>query len=134
MIFHIQNHITIMGVELSGTLIAIYDVNQVNPTFKKQEAVIRTGGQYPQELKIQCLQDKVGLLEHCRLGDEITCTVDISGKGYQNAKGEMNYFNNLNCWKLTRTAYDRPTTQAATPPPPPAEAPPASGGQDDLPF
>jgi len=127
-----------MGVELSGTLIAIYDVNQVSATFRKQEAVIRTDGQYPQELKIQCLQDKVGLLEHCRVGDKVVCTVDITGKGYQNAKGEMNYFNNLNCWKLTRTAYDRPTTQAATRQIAPEIAKeveaPASGGQDDLPF
>lgn len=64
--------------------------------FTKRELVIKTmDGKYEQFIPIEYTGDKCALLDDCEIGDEVTCTFNISGREYNGR-----YFVNLLGWKL----------------------------------
>jgi len=47
------------------------------------------------------------------VGDEVTVSIDLRGKEWQNPTGEIKYFNSLNGWRIKKI------NDELTPPPPP---------------
>ena len=106
-------------------------------------------GQYPQHIKFQLTQDKVGLVESFKMGDEVKVTFDLRGRGF-NKNGQMLYFTNLEAWKIEpagaanydggggqqQQAAPRPAAQNQNPTlrAQPSAAPIASDDDNDLPF
>lgn len=85
--------------EIKGELIAIFDKQAISDKFKKREFVIQTPDQYPQVIKFQLTQDRCGMIDSYKLGENITVSFDIKGKEF--VKGtETMYFNSLEAWKL----------------------------------
>ena len=114
-----------MAYELSGKVKLLQDPQTFNSGFTKREmVVIVEDGKYPQEINLEFVQDKVGLLDNIQPGQQVTVSFDIRGREYNGR-----YYNNLQGWKIT-------TEEAAVQdsPPPYDEAPPAAAYDDDIPF
>ena len=125
-----------MRFELDGKVIEIFDVFQVNETFRKREFVIEhteTSGtmDFSDQIKFQLTQDRCSLIDNCRVSDEIKVSFRIRGRRWEK-EGKVNYFTNLEAWKIEKIAASRDDF----PPPPPIseEDTPPPDESDDLPF
>lgn len=91
-----------MALEIQGKLVEIYATQQVTDKFKKREFVIETIERYPQFVKIQLNQDKCGLLDDCKVGEEIKVSFNLNGRPYTKKTGEQDYITNIVGWKIDK--------------------------------
>ena len=129
-----------MSYELTGKLVAKYDVVQRTETFKVREfAVEKTedinGRTITNYAKFQCVQDKTNIIDRVNIGDEIKVYFNIKGSKWEK-DGKVNYITNLDAWRIEQilqtgsntsgnSEYLEPLdTFSATPP----------DAVDDLPF
>lgn len=134
-------------MEIQGKIIAVLDKRSgvsksTGKEWSSQEYVIETHEQYPKKCCFNVFgEDKINTFA-IKAGEELKVSFDIDAHEYQGR-----YFNNINAWKVERTADKAatPTDKAAAPTgtaeaapqaaeaaPQPA-APPAEDA-DDLPF
>ncbi len=134
-------------MEIQGKLLEIFDEMQVNDRFKKREFVIEYADnpQYPEYIKLECIQDKCNILDNFKIGQDVTISINLKGRKWTDPKGEVKYFNTLQAWRIEPASDNDHTSspQASTQTPPPANGNNASAGglysaeeegEDDLPF
>jgi len=113
-----------MAYELTGKVKLLQEPKTFDSGFTKREmVVIVEDGKYPQEINLEFVQDKVGLLDDLQPGQTVTVSFDIRGREYNGR-----YFNNLQGWKIVTE------TDNAAAPMPSSQAPPAGAYDDDIPF
>ena len=98
------NKIYKMSYELSGKLVAKYDVVQRTETFKTREfAVEKTddigGRTVTNYVKFQSVQDKTAIIDKVNIGDEIKVYFNIKGSKWEK-EGKVNYITNLDAWRI----------------------------------
>ena len=119
-----------MAYELTGKIKLIQDPQTFQSGFAKREMVVTVeDGNYPQDINLEFIKDKMSLLDDLQPGQEVTVSFDIRGREYNGR-----YFNNLQGWKVVSgDAGDAPPPQGEEPPPY-DEVPGSSFKDDDLPF
>lgn len=124
-----------MNFEITGKLIEKYSTQQVTDRFRKREFVIEkrensSFGEVVETIKFQLTQDKCDSIENLKNGDELKINFTIRGRKWEK-DGLVNYFNNLEAWKVEKITSGQ---QTPPPPPPPTldDMPPEP--TDDLPF
>ena len=93
-----------MSYELSGKLVAKYDVVQRTATFNTREfAVEKTddigGRTVTNYVKFQSVQDKTTIIDKVNIGDEIKVYFNIKGSKWEK-DGKVNYITNLDAWRI----------------------------------
>jgi hypothetical protein len=102
---------------LTGTLIAKSETQQVSDKFKKREFVLMTvenvnGTEYPNPLKMQAVQSKCDVLDKYAIGSQVSVSFNVKGNSYTDKKdGSTKYIVNLDMWKIEPVAAQ----QAAAP-------------------
>lgn len=91
---------------IKGTIIKLFDTNQVSEKFAKREVVIETPDDYPQTVIIQFTQNRTELLEPFKVGDEVEININIRGRKWVSPQGETRYFNSLDGWKIELVANE----------------------------
>ena len=82
--------------ELSGTVKVIFDEQTFASGFNKREFVVTDeADKYPQDIKFECVKEKVELVNQLNEGDKVKVTFDLRGNEY-NGK----YYVNLAAWKV----------------------------------
>jgi single-strand DNA-binding protein len=120
---------------VTGTLIAKSETQQVSDKFKKREFVLMTtdnvnGTEYPNPLKMQAVQAKCDVLDKYAIGSQVSVSFNVKGNSYTDKKdGSTKYIVNLDMWKIEPVAAQAPQ-QAAQQTAPVAITPNFS----DLPF
>ena len=129
-----------MSYELTGKLVAKYDIVQRTETFKTREFAVEkpeefNGRTITNYVKFQCVQDKTAIIDRVNIGDEIKVYFNIKGSKWEK-DGKVNYITNLDAWRIEQilqtgtgsksdSEYLEPLdTFSATPP----------DAVDDLPF
>lgn len=122
-------------MELSGKIKKKFETQTFSSGFRKQELVITTQEQYPQDIIIEFLQDKIDLLDPLQVGDDVKISINIRGREWINPEGVAKYFNSISGWRIEKLGEGGPAMNEY------AEAPPASqdflktnDDPDDLPF
>ncbi|MEM8867843.1 MAG: DUF3127 domain-containing protein [Verrucomicrobiota bacterium] len=85
--------------ELSGTVKEIFEEQTFGSGFNKREFVVTTEDKYPQEIKFECVKDKVELVNKLNKGEKVKVSFDVRGREW---KG--NYYVNLSAWKVESEA------------------------------
>jgi hypothetical protein len=98
-------------MEISGKIKVINPTKEVSDSFKKRELVVTTEEQYPQHILIDFIQDKCSVLDSFNVGEEVKVSINVKGKEYTNKNGEVNYFNQLQGWKIEKTDSAIPAQQ-----------------------
>ena len=93
-----------MSYELTGKLVAKYDIVQRTETFKTREFVIEksdeiNGKTITNFVKFQCVQDKTTIIDRVNIGDEVKVYFNIKGTKWEK-NGNTNYITNLDAWRL----------------------------------
>ena len=127
-----------MAFELTGKLIVKNDTQQVSEKFKKREFVIEkeenNGGMvFTDTIKFQLTQDRCGLLDPVALHDDVKIAFNIRGNKWEK-DGKVNYFTNLDAWRIEKVGGDSSSTDGVDAPFPQEEPFAADGDGDDLPF
>jgi len=128
-------------MNVQGTILEIFDTQNISNTFKKREFVLEyvENPQYPEYLKFEMIQDKCALLDGLKVGDKVNVHFNLKGRKWTDPKGEVKYFNSLQAWKFETES----NAQAPTTPPPAADQGTdqmdepgwiAENEDDDLPF
>ena len=88
-----------MSFELTGTVKEIFDEQTFASGFNKREFVVTSeADKFPQDIKFECLKDKVELVNNLSKGDKVKVTFDINGR-----KWNGKYFVNLAAWRVDAT-------------------------------
>lgn len=124
-------------MNIKGKILEISPTQQVTDSFKKREFVIEyaENPQYPEFVKFESIQDKCGLLDAYKAGDEVDVHFNLKGRKWNDPKGGTKYFNSLQAWKIEGAS----ATGGQSVPPPAAEPSLEEPGwisedEDDLPF
>lgn len=80
---------------VAGTIKVIMDLQTFDSGFTKREFVVTTADDYPQDIKIELIKDKVSLLENLKVGDQVEVSINLRGNEY-NGK----YYVNVQGWKV----------------------------------
>ncbi|MCL6523706.1 MAG: DUF3127 domain-containing protein [Thermoflavifilum sp.] len=131
-----------MSFEITGKIVAKFDVVQRTESFRTREFVIEkvedfNGKFISQFIKFQLVQDRTSLIDRFREGDEVKVSFNIKGSRWEK-DGRVNYITNLDAWRieLLTPSEEQPSPGSQTSvaneyntySSPPAE------GEDDLPF
>ncbi len=92
-------------MNITGKIIALFDIHEVNEKFKKREFVIEyaENPSYPEVIKLEFIQDKCTLLDPFKLGDQVTVEFNLKGRKWTDRNGKDIYFNTLQAWKIDET-------------------------------
>ena len=97
-----------MGNTLKGTVKVILDEETFASGFNKRGFVITDeSDKYPQDIKFECVKDKVELVNALTVGDKVEVTFDLRGNEY-NGK----YYVNVAAWKVDKLGASAPDTSS----------------------
>ena len=93
-----------MSYELTGKLVAKFDIVQRTETFKTREFAVEksdeiNGRSIVNYVKFQCVQDKTAIVDRVNIGDEIKVYFNIKGSKWEK-DGKVNYITNLDAWRI----------------------------------
>ena len=111
--------------ELIGKIKVIGEIETYG-TFTKKGWVITTDEQYPQDVQLECHQDKTSLLDTYKVGDNVKASINIRGKEWINPEGVAKYFNTLVAWRIEKVLEVIEGT--------PVVDQPSGNEESDLPF
>jgi hypothetical protein len=109
-------------VKVSGKVIEVGTTETVGTgVFRKRLLVVETEDQYPQQLPIEFVQDKVDLLNPISVGKSVDVFINLRGRGWTNKAGVTKYFPSFQGWRIEASTATASKTVAAE-------------NTDDLPF
>jgi hypothetical protein len=116
-------------MEINGKIVSMLPVQSGegrNGTWRKQEFILETHGQYPKKVCISMWGDKIDQFSLSE-GEEVNVSINLESREYNGR-----WYTDVRAWKVDRSG------ELAPPPPPPGEDPGELLGTDeetdDLPF
>lgn len=93
-----------MSFEITGKLVAKYDIVQRTETFRTREFVIEKtedigGRMITNYVKFQSVQDRTAIIDRFNIGDEVKVSFNIKGTRWEK-NGNVNYITNLDAWRV----------------------------------
>ena len=111
-------------MEVAGRIKLIMDTQTFDSGFQKREFVVTTKEQYPQDIKLECIKDRVELLDTVSPGEEVKVSFNLRGNEYNGR-----YYVNLQAWKIDKEGADDLTVNDIN-----QEFQATGDAEDDLPF
>ncbi len=126
-----------MSFEITGKILEIQNLVQVNDRFKKQEFVIERsenngGFDFTDYIKFQLTQDRTDLISSFNVGADVKVSFNVRGNKWVK-DGKVNYFTNLDAWKIENMSKASANEEMPPPAPDFDQAPPDQE-LNDLPF
>jgi translation initiation factor IF-3 len=106
-------------MEITGTIKILGNSEKVSDKLTKLQVVVTTDEQYPQDISIDFLNDKVDLLKNFKVGNKVIIGINLRGREY-NGK----YYNNIVGWRISQDVSEVTNSQQQ----------PAREVEADLPF
>jgi len=119
-----------MPYEMVGKVKLLFDAMSFPSGFTKREFVVTSEDRYPQDIKFECVKERITMLDNISAGDNVTVSFDLRGNEYNDK-----YYVNLVAWKIEGGAGGEavPSEVSGDEVPLPDEAS-APADQDDVPF
>lgn len=114
-------------MEISGKVIGLLPMQTgqgKNGTWKKQEFILETPGQYPKKVCVSLWGDKVDEFR-VNAGDSLTASINLESREYNGR-----WYTEVRAWKISKQAGGNASTPPVGDEPFVADA----SGSDDLPF
>lgn len=90
---------------IEGTIHHIGAIEQKSDKFKMRIVVVKTAGQYPQEIAVQFTNANIDKADPLKLGDAVTIHCNIQGREYSGK-----WYNSLNAWRVELNGNAKPAT------------------------
>ena len=120
-----------MAYELTGKIKKIFDQQDFPSGFYKKEFVVTTEERFPQDIKLDCLKEKVEMLNGLEVGSPVKVSFDIRGREWNER-----FFVDLTAWKVEKESAEGESAPQEVNQAQPAEDPAQYGIEDDedIPF
>ena len=116
--------------EIAGTVKKIGEEQTFGSGFNKREFVLTIeSGKFPQDIKFECVKDKVALVAALKPGAKAKVFFDLRGREWKES-----YFVNLNAWKIESPDGGTPDAPADNDGAPLPEPPGETVQDEDVPF
>ncbi len=120
-------------MEISGKVINLLPLQTgqgKGGTWKKQEFIMETPGQYPKKVCLSLWGEKADEIKLSE-GDQITASINIESREYNGR-----WYTDVRAWKVVKGAGGGQTQSGRNEAPPPSQESfvPDSSASDDLPF
>lgn len=89
--------------QITGTIIKMFDRQQITDSFAKRTIVIKTNDKYPQEVPIEFVNDSIDLLNGFTLKEKVQISINIRGN---KDKRIDRWYSSLNGWKIESYAEE----------------------------
>ena len=90
-------------MNISGKIKFISETKEYGSNgFRKRELVVTTQEQYPQNILIEFIQDKCGILDSYNDGELVKIDINIRGREWTNNDNELKYFNSIQGWRIEK--------------------------------
>lgn len=111
---------------ITGKLHFVEDAKQVSDSFKRRSFVVEYSENplYPQYITFELTQERVGVIDAFKLGDNIEVTFNLRGREWTSPEMVKKYFNTLEAWRV----------QKAEAAPAPVDTGIPADSTEDLPF
>lgn len=86
--------------EITGVLIFKDEVKQVTEKFIKQDFVLKTTDEFPQEIILEVQNDKVNLLQDKAIGSLLRVTYNLTGRCVVKEE-KRTWFLTLRAWRVS---------------------------------
>ena len=86
-------------------VLEVRNEEQISESFKKREMIGIIEGEYPEEFKFECIQNKVSLLDDVLEGTYVTIHYNLKGKRVEK-DNKVLHFVTLNAWKIDVTSEE----------------------------
>jgi len=106
-------------MEITGTIKVLGNLEKVSDKLTKKQVVVTTDEQYPQDIAIEFLNDKIDTLKNFKVGNKVIIGINLRGREY-NGK----YYNNIVGWRVSADLGEVTNSQQQ----------PAREVEADLPF
>tara|TARA_R110000796_G_scaffold40572_1_gene100400 strand:+ start:1703 stop:2014 length:312 start_codon:yes stop_codon:yes gene_type:complete len=83
-------------MQVKGTLLKVLDQETISDKFSKRTIVVRTKEEYPQEIPVEFVNDKIKLIESFKEGEDVDVAINLRGREW---KGK--WFPSVNGWKIS---------------------------------
>ncbi len=94
-------------MEVQGKIKVIGEIETFGASgFRKRNLVLTTSEQYPQDLALEFVQDKVDVLNNYKVGDTVKVGINLRGREWINPEGEAKYFNSIVGWRIEKAESD----------------------------
>ena len=114
--------------EITGTVKKVFEEQTFGSGFNKREFVLTIeSGKFPQDIKFECVKDKVALVAALKPGTKAKVFFDLRGREWKES-----YFVNLNAWKIEQIGSTPDAPADADGAPLPEE--PGQPVDEDVPF
>jgi len=87
-------------MEISGKIKVLGETQTFGSGFTKKQLVVTTESQYPQDIAIDFVKDKIDLLEKFEVGNHVKVSINLGGREWINPQGEAKYFNSISGWSV----------------------------------
>ena len=89
------------SIQISGLIEEIFDTHEYSEKFRKREFVLKhaPNPQWPELLKLEFINAKTDLLDQYKVGDDVTCDINLKGRKWENDNGS-GYVVSLLCWRI----------------------------------
>lgn len=116
--------------EITGTVKKVFEEQTFGSGFNKREFVLTIeAGKFPQDIKFECVKDKVALVATLHPGAKAKVFFDLRGREWKES-----YFVNLNAWKIESLGGTPDTPAGAEDGPPLSEPDGGTIDGEDVPF
>lgn len=129
-----------MGFDVSGKLVAKFEIVQRTESFKTREFVIETsedikGRIITNYIKFQSVQDRTTIIDRFNIGDQVKVHFNIRGTRWEK-NGQVNYITNLDAWRIEAVNLQQggPASGGDITPAFQPDMSRTADGVDDLPF
>ena len=89
-----------MSLEIQGKIKIIKPLETFSSGSVKQQIVVTTNDQYPQDLAIDFFKDKTDYLQSFNEGDDVTVSTNLRGSSYQDK-----HYVSLTAWRIIKTPF-----------------------------
>ena len=90
-------------MEVSGKIKVLGETQTFGSGFTKRQLVVTTEDQYPQDIAIDFVKDKIDLLEKFEVGNHVKVSINLGGREWINPQGVSKYFNSLTGWRIEKS-------------------------------
>ena len=87
-------------MEVTGKIKIQQKTETFGNDFTKCNLIVVTDEQYPQEICIEFVKDKIDLLKSFKVGDSVKVGINLRGREWINPQGEAKYFNSIQGWRI----------------------------------
>lgn len=85
-----------MQYTFTGTVKIIFDEKTFDSGFNKRAFVVsEETDKYPQDIKFECIKDKVAMLDKLQVNERVTVSFNLKGSEWQ-----TKFFVNLEAWRI----------------------------------